>query len=79
MSRKEQRRKEWIARVADFQASGQSMQSWSNQNHVSKDQLRYWLRTLPDHTVPAKSYPARSCYRITRGDTPTRSCRLSSN
>ncbi|MEK3884598.1 hypothetical protein [Paenibacillus sp. PL2-23] len=55
MSRKEQRRKEWIARVADFRASGQSMKAWSNQNHVSKDQLRYWLRTLRENTGPAES------------------------
>jgi transposase-like protein len=59
MTRKELRRNEWIARIADYRASGQSMQAWSNQNHVSKDQLRYWLRTLRDHTAPAETSPTR--------------------
>lgn len=46
MTKKERRRQEWLARVADYQASGQTMKAWSEANHASKDQLMYWLRRL---------------------------------
>lgn len=46
MTRKEQRRQEWIARVADYRSSSQTMKAWCEANRVTKDQLRYWLRTL---------------------------------
>ncbi|THF72437.1 IS66 family insertion sequence element accessory protein TnpA [Cohnella fermenti] len=50
MSRKEQRRQEWTTRVADYQSSGKTMQTWCDENHVTRDQLRYWLRTLRDRS-----------------------------
>ncbi|GAC43577.1 IS66 family insertion sequence element accessory protein TnpA [Paenibacillus popilliae] len=46
MTKQEQRRQEWTARVAAYEASGQTMKVWCAEHHVTKDQLRYWLRTL---------------------------------
>lgn len=53
MTKKEQRREEWIARIADYQASGQTMKAWCTANLVSKDQLRYWLRALKNRSSSA--------------------------
>lgn len=58
MTKKEQRREEWIARVADYQASGQTMKAWCAANHTSKDQLRYWLRTLKNRPSSSAAEPA---------------------
>ncbi|CAH1199106.1 hypothetical protein PAECIP111893_01231 [Paenibacillus plantiphilus] len=45
MRKQEQPLREWAARVAAYQASGQTMTAWCDENRVSKDQLKYWLRT----------------------------------
>lgn len=58
MTKKEQRRQEWIARVADYRASGQTMKAWCTANLVSKDQLRYWLRTLKSNSPASEALPA---------------------
>jgi hypothetical protein len=59
---KEQRRQEWTARIADYKASGLTMSAWCDAHHVTKEQLKYWLRKLkvvpsevviaPTHWVP---------------------------
>jgi hypothetical protein len=62
MTTKEQRRQEWTARIADYKASGLTMSAWCDAHHVTKEQLKYWLRklkvvpseavTAPTHWVP---------------------------
>jgi hypothetical protein len=52
MTTKEQRRQEWIARIADYKASGLTMSAWCDAHHVTKEQLKYWLRKLK--VVPSK-------------------------
>lgn len=46
MSTKEQRRKDWSARIADYRASDLSMAAWCDAHQVTKEQLKYWLRKL---------------------------------
>jgi hypothetical protein len=62
MTTKEQRRHEWTARIADYKACGLTMSAWCDAHHVTKEQLKYWLRklkvvpseavTAPTHWVP---------------------------
>ncbi|MDQ0062458.1 IS66 family insertion sequence element accessory protein TnpA [Paenibacillus harenae] len=46
MTKKEQRRREWMTRIADYKASGLTMTAWCTANHVTLEQLKYWTRTL---------------------------------
>ncbi|MGG1556482.1 IS66 family insertion sequence element accessory protein TnpA [Paenibacillus ferrarius] len=46
MSTKDQRRNEWIARIAEYKASGLTMSAWCSANNRSVEQLKYWLRKL---------------------------------
>ncbi|MGO4268503.1 IS66 family insertion sequence element accessory protein TnpB [Paenibacillus sp. TAF58] len=46
MTTKEQRRKEWSARIEDYRTSNLSMTAWCEAHHVTKEQLKYWLRKL---------------------------------
>lgn len=46
MTKKEQRQREWMTRVADYRASGLTMAAWSAANHVTLEQLKYWTRKL---------------------------------
>jgi hypothetical protein len=39
MTTKEQRRQEWIARIADYKTSGLTMSSWCAAQHVTKTHL----------------------------------------
>ncbi len=40
----EERQNLWAARIAEYEASGQSVPAWCKANNVSIQQLRYWLR-----------------------------------
>jgi hypothetical protein len=40
----EERQNLWAARIAEFEASGQSVTAWFKANNVSIQQLRYGLR-----------------------------------
>lgn len=53
MTKKEQRRQEWAARIANYETSGQTMKAWCDAQGVTKDTLRYWLRTLKPRPVRA--------------------------
>ncbi|WP_444980865.1 IS66 family insertion sequence element accessory protein TnpA [Paenibacillus xylaniclasticus] len=33
----------WTERIRAYQTSGQTMKAWSEENHVSIHQLKYWL------------------------------------
>lgn len=57
MTKQEQRRHEWAARIADYEASGQTMKSWCETKNVTKDQLKYWLRVLRARPVDAANAP----------------------
>ncbi|MGG1553388.1 IS66 family insertion sequence element accessory protein TnpA [Paenibacillus ferrarius] len=46
MTTKEQRRKDWSARLKDYRASDLSMVAWCDANQVTKEQLKYWIRKL---------------------------------
>jgi len=37
-------RNQWATRVAEFQASGQSVSAWCAEQQVKPHQLRYWLK-----------------------------------
>ncbi|SFS45287.1 IS66 family insertion sequence element accessory protein TnpA [Marininema halotolerans] len=39
-----EKRKAWEARVASFQASGQSVPPWCAVHEIKEHQLRYWLK-----------------------------------
>ena len=41
---REQLRKDWEARVAEFKASGQTTTQWCAANNIKPNKLRYWLR-----------------------------------
>lgn len=41
---KEERQKLWGARIAEFKASGQSVNAWCTEHNVSSQQLWYWLK-----------------------------------
>ena len=41
---REQLRKDWEARIADFKSSGQSAKEWCNANNIKPSKLHYWLR-----------------------------------
>ncbi len=41
---REQLRKQWKTRVADFIASGKSTTEWCAEHNLKPNQLRYWLR-----------------------------------
>jgi len=51
MTKKEQRQREWMTRIADYKASGLTMAAWSTANHVTLEQLKYWTRKLKKITV----------------------------
>ena len=40
----QQRRQEWEKRIAEYQASGQSVKEWCAANAVKPNRLWYWLR-----------------------------------
>ena len=40
----QQRRQEWEKRIAEYQASGQSVREWCAANGVKPNRLWYWLR-----------------------------------
>lgn len=46
MTVKEQRQREWGARVTDFKASGMTMPAWCLANQVNLNQMKYWNRNL---------------------------------
>jgi len=41
---REQLRKQWKTRVADFIASGQTTTEWCAEHNLKPSQLRYWPR-----------------------------------
>lgn len=43
-----QRRQEWIACIADYKTRRLTMVAWCAAQHVTKTQLKYWLRKLKD-------------------------------
>ncbi|WP_240419944.1 IS66 family insertion sequence element accessory protein TnpA [Paenibacillus periandrae] len=72
MTRKEQRHQEWSARVADYQDSGLTMKAWCDAQGVTKDHLRYWLRALKSHSLPAASQsPSFVSLRLTEPIIPS--------
>lgn len=46
MTKKDQRQREWMTRIADYKASGLTMAAWCIANHVTLEQLKYWMRNL---------------------------------
>ncbi|WP_442955670.1 IS66 family insertion sequence element accessory protein TnpA [Paenibacillus sp. IITD108] len=53
MTKKEHRREERTERIANYKVSGQAMKVWCASQGVTKDTLRYWLRTLKSGHTPA--------------------------
>lgn len=43
MTTREQRRRDWAARITDFRASGMTMAAWCDANGCTISQLKYWL------------------------------------
>ncbi|MBC9786744.1 helix-turn-helix domain-containing protein [Heliobacterium chlorum] len=50
---REELRKEWGARVAAYQSSGQSLTEWCVDHDLKPHQLRYWLHKQETATIPA--------------------------
>ena len=46
MTKKDQRHREWLSKVADYKASGLTMAAWCVANDVTLEQLKYWTRKL---------------------------------
>lgn len=53
MTTREQRRREWVTRIADYRSSGLTMTAWCTANHFSKEQLKYWLRKTKEDSASA--------------------------
>ncbi|MGN7472332.1 IS66 family insertion sequence element accessory protein TnpA [Brevibacillus sp. SAFN-007a] len=51
MTTREQRRREWVTRIADYRSSGLTMTAWCTANHFSKEQLKYWLRKTKEDSA----------------------------
>jgi len=51
---KAEQQKAWEARIADYQASGQSVKEWCAVNGVTPRQLRYWLKKFKELKNPAQ-------------------------
>lgn len=51
---RDERREWWRARVAAFQASGQSRTQWCRAQRIQPHQLDYWLRQLVTAQTPEK-------------------------
>ena len=49
---REQLRKKWQARVADFKASGKTTTEWCAEHDLKPNQLRYWLRKYKETNEP---------------------------
>ncbi|WP_397326783.1 IS66 family insertion sequence element accessory protein TnpA [Paenibacillus sabuli] len=58
MSSREQRARVWVARLAEYHASGQTMKAWCAAHAVSIDQLKYWKRKHKDSQVEGSSAPS---------------------
>lgn len=57
---KDQRQQEWIARIADYKASGLTMAAWCEARQHSVHQLKYWLRKLNPRKVSTLSTTSSS-------------------
>lgn len=55
MTKKEERRQKWAERIQHYETSGQTMKAWCDAQGVTKDTLRYWLRTLKPRSARAKT------------------------
>ncbi len=51
---KNELRREWEQRIADYRASGLSRAKWCQQNSLKAHQLKYWLKRMEDPTVSSK-------------------------
>ncbi len=52
---REQLRKDWEVRMADFKASGQTAKEWCNANNIKRSKLHYWLRKFGSNEQSFKS------------------------
>lgn len=50
---KDEKRKLWEHRIADFQSSGQTQMKWCEINQISIHQLKYWLKKVSE--TPSKN------------------------
>ncbi len=57
MTKKDQRRREWMTRIADYKASGLTMAAWCTANLVTLEQLKYWTRKLKASIDTASEAP----------------------
>ncbi len=55
---KEELRKQWEIRIADYKTNGQSQANWCTANDIKTHQLHYWLRKFKSgevaSTIPVK-------------------------
>jgi hypothetical protein len=68
MTVKEQRRHEWIARIADYRASGLTLSAWCTANHFTKEKLKYWLRKTKEDSSSATLTPPTRWVPLTVAD-----------
>jgi len=53
MTKKEQYRQVWMARITAYKNSGQTMKAWCSAQGVTLDQLKYWLRQMKSRSAEA--------------------------
>ncbi|KJE27986.1 hypothetical protein LG52_3146 [Geobacillus kaustophilus] len=51
---KNELRREWEQRIADYRASGLTRAKWCQQNGFKDHQLKYWIKRIEGSTVPSK-------------------------
>ncbi|MDP3488335.1 MAG: transposase [Bacillota bacterium] len=54
---KEERRKIWASRVAEYRSSGQSVSQWCQKHGVKEQQMWYWLKKEREAATPTKWVP----------------------
>lgn len=47
---KQERKKIWVSRIAEYRSSGQKVREWCKEHGVNPNQLWYWLRKENNHT-----------------------------
>ena len=52
---KNQLRREWEQRIADYRASGLTRAQWCRQNGLKDHQLKYWIKRIEGSTAQSKS------------------------
>lgn len=63
---KEERRKMWDSRIAEYRSSGQSVKEWCTANNIKPERMWYWLRRDKTRSVKHKTPSTQSTNQATQ-------------